>query len=90
MAFEDYEEKYSPADHEFVRPEQKKLDSAAYWVESIMDRLYDQSGPLDTGSLACDLDELCYILGVKTKKGLLQVQRKYRMQLNEFLSDMEA
>lgn len=88
----DWETGYSQADSDIVSAEQRKLDSAGYWLESILERLYDDQGPVDEFSLACDLDELCHLLDVKRKTGLLQVQRKEKQEpkVREFLNDMEA
>jgi len=79
MSFYDYDETHADVDYDVVTPEQKKLDSAAYWVQSIMDRLYDAESELDEFSLQCDLDELCHILEIKPKCALvtpLKIQRK--------------
>ncbi len=43
-----------------------KLQDAAYWAASIRERITNQQW--NTESIAWDIDELCHILGVETKK----------------------
>jgi hypothetical protein len=92
MSYNDWDQNYSPADDEIVRPEQIKLDNASYWLESVLERLYDKESPLDSFSLQCDLDELCHQLGVKPRFSLIQIQRKENPEskVSEFLNGMEA
>ncbi len=53
-----------------------KLDSASYWLESIIRRIYSKEEHLDKFLLECDLDELCYLLGVDMPRGPVQIDRK--------------
>ena len=88
MAYDDWDINHGDR-YDLVSPEQKKLDSASYWLESVLDRLYSDDGDLDEFSLQCDLDELCHLLGVKRQPGLLTVHRK-DPKITQFLDGMEA
>jgi hypothetical protein len=85
----DWETSYSPADSEIISDEKRRIDSAGYWLDSVLERLYDASSELDEFSLACDLDELCHLLDVKRKPGILQVERK-QTKVTQFLHGLEA
>lgn len=54
----------------------EKIESASYWLESILRRIYSKEKHLDKFLLECDLDELCHILGVEMPKGPVQIDRK--------------
>ena len=54
----------------------QKLDSASYWLESLIRRIYSKEQHLDKFLLECDLGELCYILDVDMPKGPVQIDRK--------------
>lgn len=63
--------------------DQKKLERAFYWVESIVERLYNKEEGCDVGMLESDLDELCHILGVKMNTGDIQIQAKQKPVSNQ-------
>ncbi len=52
--------------------DRRKLESASYWVESLVERLYNKDEKCDVGMLESDLDELCHILNT----GDIQIQAK--------------
>ena len=56
-------------------PEQKKLDSAAYWLESITERLYGGE-PIDLEMLQYDLEEMGHILGVKIPTAAMNIEAR--------------
>lgn len=54
----------------------EKIESASYWLESVLRRVYSKEQHLDKFLLECDLEELCYLLGVDMPKGPVQIDRK--------------
>lgn len=52
----------------------KKLDTAKYWLESIVEQLYSTE-PIDTLKFEDHLEELCYQLEMHIPKTSLHIKR---------------
>lgn len=56
-------------------PEQKKLDSCSYWLDSILERLYGSEG-VDLDMLQYDLEEMAHLLGCKMPKAAMNIEAR--------------
>lgn len=56
-------------------PEQQKLEKCAYWMESILERIYGQE-KIDLDLLEWDLEEMAHQLGVKMPRGAMNIEAR--------------
>ncbi len=69
----DYDECDAIVDDE--SPEQQKLDKCAYWMESILERIYGQE-QIDLDDLQWDLEEMAHQLGIKMPRGAMNIEAR--------------
>jgi hypothetical protein len=65
-------------DEFYTSPEQHKLDSCSYWMESILTRLYNKDEVLDISALEWDLDELSHLLDVRMPRGQIKIEPRVK------------
>jgi hypothetical protein len=56
-------------------PEQKKIESCSYWMESILERIYGHEN-IDMEMLQYDLEEISHLLGVKMPKASMNIEAR--------------